>query len=188
MQLSIPFFFAVAFSLLPPNLLHGDPAKLLMPFLGLFMAGIFPAISLTVNSVKSGGYSVKRIGDLSAELRRLLDYLQMLFAFALVGALTIVSAETLDWGNNFLYEFYTSRVFNIVIGFSLGALISSLPRIRSTFTILLNISTEIAQDEATTKIRDKSAKLTPVSARFPVQSDFGAVRSPPNPNEQSVTQ
>jgi hypothetical protein len=168
-----PFVGCVTFALLPPNVLQGDPAKLLMPFLGLFMAGIFPAISLTISSLKSGGFSVKRVSDLAGELARLLDYLQALFAVALIGALCVVVAETLEWGVGFFYEFYSSRIFNVILGGCLGTLLAALPKIRRTFSTLLTISKDIAMDEASTKIRDRVTKLPSVVDRFPTKEKFG---------------
>lgn len=164
---------AITFAIMPPNLLGGDPAKLLMPFLGLFMAGIFPAISLTINSLKSGGFSVKRVTNLADELDKLLNYLQMLFMVALTASLTIVSAETLDWGRNFYFDFYTSRIFNIIIGSCFGILIFGLPNIRRTFKSLLKISREIAVDEASTKIKDRMSNMPSIIDRFPTKEKFG---------------
>lgn len=169
----VPLAGSIAFALLPPNLLQGDPAKLLMPFLGLFMAGIFPAISLTVNSLKSGGFSVKRVNDVANELQRLLDYLQALFVVALIAALAVVAAETLNWGGEFYAEFYTSRMFNLVLGGCLGTLLTALPRLRRTFASLLRLSREIAVDEASSKIRERAGKLPSIIDRFPTKEKFG---------------
>ena len=168
-----PLVGCALFAIMPPNLLHGDPAKLLMPFLGLFMAGIFPAISLTISSLKSGGFSVKRVSDLANELSRLLDYLQALFAVALIAALCVVAAETMNWGEGFFFEDYSSRIFNIVLGGCLGMLLSALPKIRRTFSTLLSISKDIAMDEASTKIRDRVTKMPSVVDRFPTKEKFG---------------
>jgi hypothetical protein len=162
-----PFFCAIALSLAPPGVLSGDPAKLLMPFLGLFMAGVFPAISLTVGSLKSGGFSVQRIQKLSDELAVLLNYLQLVFLSALIAALTLVVAEAVDWGNRFIFSFYTSRVFNVVVGLCLGILLSALPKMRRTFSALLAVAREIAVDEASTKINDRALKLPSVGAVAP---------------------
>ena len=172
--------FALAFAALPWNLLQGDPAKLIMPFIGLFMAGIFPAISLTINSLKSGGFSVKRIKDLSSELARLLNYLQILFLVSLIAAVTLVTAETLDWGSDFYYRFFTARIFNFFLGLCFGILIFSLPKIRATFASLLDISKQIAVDEATTKINDRAAKLPSIVDRFPTKEKFGDLFEIPN--------
>jgi hypothetical protein len=176
--------FAIAFSVLPWDLLKGDPAKLLMPFIGLFMAGIFPAISLTVNSLKSGGFSVKRINDLSDELSQLLDYLQILFVVSLTAAITLVTAEALDWGKDFYFKFYTARIFNFLIGFCFGILIMSLPKIRLSFTSLLDISKRIAVDEAATKVSDRAAKIPSIVDRFPTKEKFGELFEIPQDNER----
>jgi hypothetical protein len=170
---AVPLIGCVVFASMPPNLLHGDPSKLLMPFLALFMAGIFPAISLTISSLKSGGFSVKRVSNLADELSRLLDYLQALFAVALIGALCLVAAETLNWGEGFVYEFYSSRVFNVILGGCLGTLLAALPKIRRTFSTLLSISRDIAMDEASTKIRERVTKMPSVVDRFPTKEKFG---------------
>lgn len=163
----------VLFAIFPPDLLKGDPAKLLMPFLGLFMAGIFPAISLTINSLKSGGFSVKRVADLANELSKLLNYLQALFVIALVAALCLVTAETLHWGKGFIFSYYTTRIFNFILGVCLGVLLLSLPKIRRTFTTLLIISKDIAIDEASSKVRDKMSKMPSIVDRFPTKEKFG---------------
>lgn len=168
-----PIVGSVAFTLLPPDFLRGDPAKLLMPFLGLFMAGIFPAISLTIGSLKSGGFSVKRVGNLADELSRLLDYLQALFVTALIAALMLVTAEALHWGDKFAFPFYTTRCFNLVLGFCFGSLVAALPRIRRTFTTLLAITKEIAEDEASSKIRERMTKLPSAMDRYPTSEKFG---------------
>lgn len=167
------FIGGVIFALLPPDVLKGDPAKLLMPFLGLFMAGIFPAISLAINSLKAGGFSVKRVNDLADELAKLLNYLQALFIVALAAALTLVTAEALSWGRDLPYSFYSSRVFNFLLGVCFSLLLVSLPKIRRAFVTLLKISKDIAVDEASTKIRDKMAKMPSVIDRFPTKEKFG---------------
>lgn len=168
-----PLIGAIAFGLMPPEILKGDPSKLLMPFLGLFMAGIFPAISLTINTLKAGGFSVKRIGDLADELAKLLNYLQALFAVALVAALVLVTAESVGWGKSFPLAAWTSRIFNIILGGCLGVLAASLPKIRSTFSTLLTITRQIAEDEAAAKLKDRAAKLPSIVDRFPTQEKFG---------------
>jgi hypothetical protein len=164
---------AFLFALLPPNMFEGDPSKLLMPFLGLLMAGIFPAISLTINSIKSGGFSVQRVGDLADELGHLLNYLQALFATALLAAIILVVGEIAEWGDNFPYANYSSRIFNFVLGACFAVLIAALPRIRRTFAVLLRISREIAIDEAAAKVRGKMAEVPPVVDRFPTKEKFG---------------
>lgn len=171
--LILPFLFACALAAAPQDLLRGDPAKLMMPFLGLFLAGIFPTISLTINSLKSGGFSVKRVRDLASELRKLVGYLQVLFVISLVAALTLVVAETSVWGAKFPYGEYTGRVFNFVLGFCLGVLLSSLPRLQRTFGVLLTINREIAEDEAATKVKDRMSKVPSVIDRFPTKEKFG---------------
>lgn len=171
-----------AFAVLPPDIFRGDPAKLLMPFLGLLMAGIFPAISLTIGSVKSGGFSVQRIGDLADELRRLLNYLQALFATALLAAITLVIGEIAQWGVQFPFAFYSARLFNFVLGVCFAVLIGALPRIRRTFAILLTISREIAVDEAASKVRGKMAELPPTVDRFPTKEKFGELFETSNLN------
>lgn len=174
--MKIPFFPLICFiglACAPPDLLHGDPAKLLMPFLGLFMAGIFPAISLTIASLKSGGFSVQRVQSLADELSILLKYLQTLFLIALIASLTLVTAETAQWGKHFLYAEYTSRIFNAILGGCFGVLVSALPKIRKTFAVLLRISRDIAVDEASSKIRERAAKIPSVIDRFPTKEKFG---------------
>lgn len=171
-----PFFPVIAMAALgcaPPDMLKGDPAKLLMPFLGLFMAGIFPAISLTIGSLKSGGFSVQRVEALADELSRLLIYLQALFLVALIACFTLVSAETLHWGSHFPYPNYSSRIFNAVLGICFGVLVSALPKIRGTFRVLLKISRDIAVDEAASKVRDRAAKIPSAIDRFPTKEKFG---------------
>ncbi|HEY5723119.1 MAG TPA: hypothetical protein VIT45_12430 [Allosphingosinicella sp.] len=168
-----PLIGAVALLLVPPSTLQGDPAKLLMPFLGLMMAGIFPAISLTINTLKSGGFSVQRVNDLADELHLLLNYLQALFAVSLVAALTLVTAETLHWGANFFYPAYTARIFNLVLGACLGVLLGSLPNLRRTLATLLQIAREIAVDEAATKLRDRARNVSSIVDRFPTKEKFG---------------
>lgn len=182
-----PFLVAISFALLPPNVFQGDPAKLLMPFLGLLMAGIFPAISLTINSLKSGGYSVQRIGDMADELGHLLNYLQALFAIALLAAVTLVIGEIADWGAKFPFADYTSRVFNFIIGFCAAVLILALPRIRRTFAVLLKISREISMDEAASKVRDKMGKVASVVDRFPTKEKFGELFEAGNLNPPNGT-
>lgn len=181
--LFVPLLCAIALAWAPPELLKGDPAKLLMPFLGLLMAGIFPAISLTINSLKSGGFSVQRIGNLADELRKLLNYLQALFIVALIAALCLVTAEALGWGRGFSYPNYSSRVFNFVLGGCLGVLIGSLPRLRRSFTALLDIGRDIAIDEASTKIKDRAARLPSIVDRFPTKEKFGELFESRNMNE-----
>lgn len=168
-----PVLFLAAFAVFPPDILRGDPSKMLMPFLGLFMAGIFPAISLTIGSLKSGGFSVQRVTKLANELENLLKYLQAVFATALIAALTLVTAEALDWGDDFRLQFYTSRVFNVVEGLCLGVLVAALPRIRRTFSALLGIARDIAVDEAATKVKDRAAKIPSIVDRFPTKEKFG---------------
>jgi hypothetical protein len=168
-----PLIGAVALAAARPDILSGDPAKLLMPFLGLLMAGIFPALSLTINSLRSGGFSVQRVSKLADELSRLLDYLQGLFAVALVAALCLVTAETTHWGRAFYYAPYSSRVFNFTLGACLGVLVGALPKLRRSFSALLSISREIAVDEAATKIRDRSSKISSIVDRFPTKENFG---------------
>lgn len=169
----LPLVCAVALAAAPPDVLRGDPAKLLMPFLGLLMAGILPAISLTINSLKSGGFSVQRVGRLADELGGLLDYLQALFLTALIAALCLVTAETLHWGKDFPYASYSARVFNFTLGICLGVLASALPKLRRSFTALLSIGREIALDEAANKIRDRAAKIPSIVDRFPTKEKFG---------------
>lgn len=169
----LPLIGAVALGVAPPDVLRGDPAKLLMPFLGLLMAGIFPAISLAINSLKSGGFSVQRVQDLAGELGKLLNYLQALFVVALLAALCLVAAEAMHWGHYFPQSFYAARVFNIILGACLGILIAALPRIRTTFSVLLTITREIAVDEASTNIRDRAAKVPSIIDRFPTKEKFG---------------
>ena len=168
-----PFIVAVALCVAPPDLLKGDPSKLAMPFLSLFMAGVFPTISLTIGSMKAGGFSVQKVTQLANELRKLVQYLQALFATALIAALCIISAETLEWGKGFFLSFYTARIFNFVIGFSLGSLVSALPKLRVAFSVLLQINQDIATDEAATKIKDRAAKMPSIVDRFPTKEKFG---------------
>lgn len=168
-----PILFLVAFVILPPDVLRGDPSKMLMPFLGLFMAGIFPAISLTIGSLKSGGFSVQRVNKLANELENLLKYLQAVFVTALIAALTLVTAETLKWGDGFRFEFYTARIFNVIEGLCLGVLVAALPRIRRTFSALLGVARDIAIDEAATKVKDRAAKIPSIIDRFPTKEKFG---------------
>lgn len=144
-----------------------------MPFLGLLMAGIFPAISLTINTLKGGGFSVQRVQDLASELSKLLNYLQALFAVALIAALCLVTAETVHWGHGFPQSFYSARVFNVILGGCLGILVAALPRIRRTFSILLAISRDIAVDEASTRLKDRAAKVPSIVDRFPTKEKFG---------------
>lgn len=172
-----PLFLALVLSLAPPNLLQGDPAKLLIPLLGLIMAGVFPAVSLTVGAIKSGSFSVKRIGELAAKLREVLRFLETLFVCALASAILIIAAESLEWGRDFWQPFYTSRVFNFVIGFSLGYLIFGLPKMRAVFSDILSIGEQIAKDEASQKLQDRAAKLAPVGDRFPTKDSFGLVKA-----------
>jgi hypothetical protein len=175
--------FALALSFAPPNLLAGDPAKLIIPLLGLIMAGVFPAVSLTVSSIKSGSFSVQKIGDLADKLREVLRFLELLFVFALASAILIIAAESLDWGQSFWLSFYTSRIFNFVIGFSVGYLILGLPKMRAVFSDILSIGERIAKDEATQKLQDRAAKLAPVGDRFPTKDSFGLLRAvPEDPN------
>ena len=169
----LPLISAVALAAAPPDALKGDPSKLLMPFLGLLMAGIFPAISLTINSLKSGGFSVQRVTNLSYELNRLINYLEALFVIALAAALCLVTAETLRWGEMFPYAPYSSRIFNFVLGGCLGVLLGALPKLRRSFSALLRIGREIAVDEAATKIKDRASKLPSVVDRYPTKEKFG---------------
>lgn len=169
----LPLLCAVGLAIAPADALKGDPSKLLMPFLGLLMAGIFPAISLTINSLKSGGFSVQRVTSLADELGKLLNYFQALFIVALVAALCLVIAEALAWGAEFPYSYYSARVFNVVLGGCLGILLGSLPKLRRSFSALLTIGKEIAVDEAATKIKDRAAKLPSIVDRFPTKDKFG---------------
>lgn len=173
MTLRIAIIFAILFTIFPSNLFDGDVGKLLMPFLGLFMAGVLPAISLTINSIKSGGYSVQRVQRMASELTGLLDFLQLVFVLALFSAIMLLVGEALKWGKGWPFEFYSSRIFNTLIGFSLGALIGALPKLRHAFRALIIISSEIAVDEASTKIKEKAAKMPPVIDRFPTSDKFG---------------
>ena len=182
-----PLLVGLGFAIFPPNVFDGDPSKLLMPFLGLLMAGIFPAISLTIGSVKSGGFSVRRVGDLADELGRLLNYLQALFVTALLAAITLVVGDIADWGAKFPSAEYTSRVFNFIIGFCAAVLILALPRIRQTFGTLLTISREIAMDEAASKVRDKMAKVPSAVDRFPTKEKFGELFTAENLNPPNGT-
>lgn len=175
MTLKISIFFAIVFLIFPPDVFDGDVGKLLMPFLGLFMAGVLPAISLTINSIKSGGYSVQRVQNMSGELCKLLDFLQLVFVLALLSAIVLLIGEGFDWGKNWPYKFYTSRIFNLFLGLGLGALLGALPKLRNVFRSLILISTEIAVDEAATKIKEKAAKMPPVLDRFPTSEKFGAL-------------
>ena len=174
----LPLLCAIGLAVAPPDALKGDPAKLLMPFLGLLMAGIFPAISLTINSLKSGGFSVQRVGRLADELGRLLNYFQALFVVALLAALVLVSAEALNWGKGFSYTYYISRIFNFVLGGCLGILLGALPKLRRSFSALLAIGKEIAVDEAATKIRDRAGKIPSIIDRFPTREKFGELFEP----------
>ena len=137
------------------------------------MAGIFPAISLTIGSIKSGGFSVQRIERLSDELNHLLNYLQALFVAALLAASILVVAEAVSWGRNFPQSFYTARIFNAALGVCVGYLLSALPKIRRTFSTLLHIAREIAIDEAATKVKDRMAKVPSIIDRFPTKEKFG---------------
>jgi hypothetical protein len=168
-----PVIGGIAFGLMPPDILRGDPSKLLMPFLGLFMAGIFPAISLTINSLKAGGFSVKRIRDMAVELSKLLGYLQALFAVALTAALILVAAEALKWGEHFYAPQYSSRMFNVVLGGCLGILATAMPKLRRTLATLLNITREIAEDEAASKLKERANKLPSIVDRYPTKEKFG---------------
>lgn len=172
-SLFFPLMGAAALAIAPPDLLRGDPARLLMPFLGLFMAGILPAISLTINSIKAGGFSIQRIHDLTNELRRLLNYLQLLFVVALVAAVCLVMAETFDWGRGFYYASFSSRAFNLILGGCMGILIASLPKIRGAFAVLLDINRDIAIDEATNKLKSRAKDMSSIVDRFPTKEKFG---------------
>ena len=173
MTTKVALTLAIVFLVFPPAIFDGDVGKLLMPFLGLFMAGVFPAISLTISSIKSGGYSVQRVQKMGGELSNLLDFLQLVFVLALLSAIMLLLGEALNWGRNWPYHFYTSRIFNFFLGLFLGALLGALPKLRSVFRSLLLISTEIAADEAATKVKEKAAKLPPVIDRFPTGEKFG---------------
>jgi hypothetical protein len=183
----LAFLVGVLFALLPPNLFEGDPGKLLMPFLGLLMAGIFPAISLTISSIKAGGFSVQRVAALADELSQLLDYLQTLFVMALVAAITLVAGEIAAWGDKFPYAVYSARIFNLILGTCFAVLVGALPRIRRTFAVLLSISRAIAIDEAEAKVRGKMAALPPTVDRFPTKEKFGELFEATNLNPPTGT-
>jgi hypothetical protein len=97
----------------------------------------------------------------------------LLFAVALIAALTLVVAETSGWGAQLPYADYSGRIFNVVLGACLAVLISSLPRLRRTFDVLLTINRDIAEDEAATKVKDRLTKVSSVVDRFPTKEKFG---------------
>ena len=171
--LIISLLCGVVFALFPSTVFDGDAGRLIMPFLGLFMAGIFPAISLTINSIKSGGRSVQKVKEMTNELRRLLSFLQVLFALALAAAIILVCGEALSWGEGWPYHFYTARIFNVLLGIVFGALLFSLPKMRVIFSTLLGMAGEIAEDEARERFKKRSNDVAKTIDRFPTKERFG---------------
>lgn len=172
------FCSGALFGIFPSNVFDGDPGRLIMPFLGLFMAGIFPAISLTINSIKSGGRSVQKVREMISELRKLLTFLQFLFILALAAAIVLVIGEALQWGKGWPYEFYSSRTFNVLLGFIFGTLLFSLPKMRVIFSALLSMAGEIAEEEASDRFRRRANDLPKTMDRFPTKEKFGELFEP----------
>jgi hypothetical protein len=91
----------------------------------------------------------------------------------LTAAIVLVVGEALSWGDGWAYEFYTSRIFNILLGLFFGAIVFSLPKMRVVFSTLLTMSSEIAEDEAEERLMERVAKVSHAVDRFPTKEKFG---------------
>lgn len=99
--------------LLPPNILAGDPGRLLVTFLGLVAASILPTISLMLTTMSASGRSVARLSALREELRSGVDALLYIFGFIAATALVLMMLSVGGGHGNYSLASWVVAAFKI---------------------------------------------------------------------------
>ena len=163
-------------ALLPPDALKGDPSRLIVSALSLMSAGIIPSITLTINSMKGGRFSVQRVNSLHGQLKSLVAFYVGLLTAALLGIVVVVVGEMFKWGGDLPWPEYTGRVFNILIGCILAFCAAMFPQFVRGLLALLSLQAEIAVDEADERLRERAEKALKQEETFATKPGFGRER------------
>jgi hypothetical protein len=165
---------------LPAGAITADAARMLITFLGLVAASILPAVTLMVNSIASGGRSVRAIELLGGEARRLIAALFIVLALTGAAVLALVALSTpTPWRLPSVLGVAEYRI-RFGQGVALAVILVTLNRTRvvpSTIFRCLRLKTEMVVEEAKQRVEDHAPKPGEIAATFSNKPGFGAVRT-----------
>ena len=162
-------------TLLAPNDFFDDASSDLVTIFGIIMAALVPAMILAATSMRAGGFSVGSVRLLAEALDKQIALFSRLFLYALVGAILIVVAKSVDWSlPSFPIklgqppELSPSRLWNFLIASLVSFLVLRLFDAMKNIRGILDLSSDIAVGEAfeRSKMRSQNANAATRSAEI----------------------
>ncbi|GGH54804.1 hypothetical protein GVY41_11220 [Frigidibacter albus] len=172
---------ALSGALLSPDILSGDPARMLVTFLGLVSASILPTASLVIGSMAGTGRSVKQIVGLFEELQGAIRALFSTFGLvALAFGMLLVFTMVPRWdlrvtvqGIEVVVLDLPRRCVQVLVAIS--SVVAAIRAIKVPDLLLrvLEIKAEIAVFEARKSLREQAPTEADVKQMFKKKEGFG---------------
>jgi hypothetical protein len=132
--------------------------------LGFLMAAFVPAMVLAATALRAGGFSVKKIKDLGGAIRRQIRMFGGLLLYALAACVVLIAGKIAGWRcpvppiqHGPQIAVYLSFAYIALVTFLIVFLILRFFAFIAGIESLLNLTIEIAEDEART--RDRQADV-----------------------------
>lgn len=187
--------------LLPAGALGSDASRLLTTFMGFFTAGVLPTISILIGSVNAAGRSVKALGEVFTEIKKvvaaLFNLLTLAGATVLVmllmsmpfGPISILvpTGSTGQWvsylpsttvsaeGATIDLVALANRFGQVVVCALVAFFVFKAFALPAALYAALNSKEQLAVDEARRSLEDKAPKPSDVKKGFGSGIEFGTV-------------
>lgn len=175
----LPVFGAVVGAVLPYTFFSTIVGPL-VTLIGLMIAGILPAATLTVNAMKPG-LSTKRLSQLRLALRWQIIRWAALFFFAIFCAGLLIMGQALSWHVYevkldwlWLEKVELAQLLPILILFSLGYIVGNVGSVFSGILRILDILYEVAAADAEKRLDDLTENVELEVKSMPDRPGFGS--------------
>lgn len=150
----------------------------IVTLLGFLMATFVPAMVLAATALRAGGFSIKRIKDLGDAIRRQIRMFGGLLLYALAACVGLIAGKIAGWrlpappveyGPQI--ALYLSSAYLALVTFLIVFLILRFFAFIAGIGSLLDLTIEIAEDEA--RARDRQADADDELANYRTPAEYG---------------
>jgi hypothetical protein len=148
--------------------------------LGFLMAAFVPAMVLAATALRAGSFSIKKIKDLGGAIRRQIRMFGGLLLYALAACVVLIAGKIAGWRfpvppiqHGPQIALYLSSAYLALVTFLIVFLILRFFAFIAGIESLLNLTIDIAEDEARTRDRQADVDADHELANYDTPAGYG---------------
>lgn len=159
---------------------YGSSVSEIVTVLGFLMATFVPAMVLAATALRAGGFSIKRIKDLGEAIRRQISMFGGLLLYALAACVVLIAGKLAGWRlpappvqHGPQIALHLTSAYLALVTFLIVFLILRFFAFVAGIGSLLNLTIEIAEDEARARDRQADVASDDELARYNTPAAYG---------------